>query len=81
MASEDERTPLELRSDTRVSPREVELTKFRENRTMLTVTLVTGQTLEGAIRWFDPQAVRLVQPDRSELTVYLHAIAYYRTKV
>ena len=81
MASEDERTPLELRSDTRVSPREVELTKYRENRTMLTVTLVTGQTLEGAIRWFDPLAMRLVQPDRSELTVCLHAIAYYRTKV
>ena len=80
MASEDERTPLELRSDTRVSPREVELTKYRENRTPLTITLVSGQTIEGAVRWFDPQAIRLVQSDRSELTVYLHAIAYYRAR-
>lgn len=81
MASEDERTPLELRSDTRVSPREVELTKYRENRTPLTVTLVSGQTIEGAVRWFDPMAIRLVQSDRSELTVYLHAIAYYRARI
>ena len=81
MASEDERTPLELRSDTRVSPREVELTKYRENRTPLTITLVSGQTIEGAVRWFDPMAIRLVQSDRAEVTVYLHAIAYYRVRV
>ncbi len=64
----------------RVSPREVELIKYRDNRTALTVTLLSGETLEGAVRWYDEMAVRLVLPDRSEVTVYLHAIATYRAR-
>ncbi len=69
------------RSDERISPREVELIKYRDNRTALTVTLTNGETLEGAIRWYDAHAIRLVQADRSEVTVYLHAVAYYRARV
>ena len=69
------------RSDERLSPREVELIKYRDNRTLLTLTLMSGQTLEGAIRWCDDFAMRLVQADRSELTIHLHAIAYYRPTV
>jgi sRNA-binding regulator protein Hfq len=65
----------------RISPREVELIKYRDNRTDLIVTLVSGETLEGALRWYDEHALRLVQADRSEVTVYLHAVSYYRARV
>lgn len=65
----------------RISLREVELIKYRDNRTALVVRLVSGETLEGAIRWYDDRAVRLVQADRSEVTIHLHAIAYYRPRV
>ena len=64
----------------RISPREVELIKYRDNRTTLAVTLLSGETLEGAIRWYDDMALRLVLADRSEVTVYLHAIASYRSR-
>ena len=79
--SELERLRGTTRADERISPREVELIKYRDNRTSLVVTLSSGETLEGAIRWYDAQAVRLVQTDRSEVTVYLHAVAYYRARV
>ena len=61
-----------------ISPREVELIKYRDNRTLLAVTLMNGEKMEGAIRWYDQFALRLVQADRSEVTVHLHAVAYYR---
>ena len=73
-----------LRGTTRaeiISPREVELIKYRDNRTPLAVTLMTGEVLDGAIRWYDDKALRLVQADRSEVTVHLHAVAYYRPRV
>ncbi len=65
----------------RISPREVDLIKYRDNRTALVVTLLNGETIEGAVRWYDDQALRLVQADRTEVTVYLHAVAYYRARV
>ena len=65
----------------RLSPREVELIKYRDNRTALLVTLMTGETFEGALRWHDPLALRLVQPDRTEVTIYQHAISHYRPKI
>ena len=65
----------------RISPREVELIKYRDKRTALVVTLLSGEVIEGAIRWYDDQALRLVQADRSEVTVYLRAVAHYRTRV
>ena len=65
----------------RISPREVDLIKYRDNRTALVVTLISGEVIEGAVRWYDDQALRLVQADRSEVTVYLHAVAHYRGRV
>ena len=79
--SELERMRGMTHSDERISPREVELIKYRDNRTLLAVTLMSGETIEGAIRWYDPLALRLVQADRSEVTVYLHAVAYYRPRL
>ncbi len=78
--SEVERRRAAVREE-RISLREVELIKYRDNRTALVVKLLSGETLEGAIRWYDDQAVRLVQADRTEVTVYLQAIAYYRARV
>ena len=78
--SEVERRRAAVREE-RISLREVELIKDRDNRTALVVKLLSGETLEGAIRWYDDQAVRLVQADRTEVTVYLQAIAYYRARV
>ena len=68
------------RQDERISPREIELIKFRDNRTPLVVKLTTGEQMEGAVRWYDERAIRLVMADRSEVTVYVQAIAYYRTQ-
>ena len=78
--SEVERRRAAVREE-RISLREVELIKYRDNRTALVVKLLSGETLEGAIRWYDDQAVRLVQADRTEVTVYLQAIAYYHARV
>ncbi|MBV9850348.1 MAG: RNA chaperone Hfq [Armatimonadetes bacterium] len=65
----------------RIPPHEAELIKYRDNRTPLLVKLVSGETLEGAIRWYDSVALRLVLSDRSEITVYRQAIAYYKARV
>ena len=46
------------------SPRGVELTKYRDNRTLPAVTLLSGEIIEKG----DPQ----------EVTIYLHAISCYR---
>lgn len=81
MDTELERLQDAIRADRRISPREAELIKFRDNRTALTLKLMSGETLDGAVRWYDASALRLVQADRSEVTVYLHAIAYYRARV
>ena len=80
MDTELERLQEAIRADKRVSPREAELIKYRDNRTPLTFKMMSGETLDGAIRWYDASALRLVQADRSELTVYHHAIAYYRVR-
>ncbi len=59
-----------------------ELIKFRDERKILTVVLTNGDTVEGFVRWFDDQAVHLVisGPDRSETTVFKHAIVRYQVK-
>ena len=64
----------------RIPLHEIELIKYRDNRTPLTIKLITGETLEGAIRWYDATALRLVHSDRTEMTVYRQAIAYYKTR-
>ncbi len=78
--SELERAKL-IRGEERISPREAELIKYRDNRTALIVKLITGETLESAVRWSDGSALRLILSDRSEITVYLQAIAYYKARV
>ena len=67
-------------ADERIPHHEIEIIKYRDNRTPLTIKLVTGETLEGALRWYDDWAIRLVQSDRSEITIFRHAIAYYKVR-
>lgn len=64
----------------RIPLHEIEMIKYRDNRTSLLIKLVTGETLEGAIRWYDDRTLRLVRSDRSEVTVCRQAIAYYHTQ-
>ena len=64
----------------RISQHEIELIKLRDNRTPLQLKLLTGEMLDGAIRWYDDKVIRLVQSDRSEMTVNRSAIAYYQTR-
>ncbi len=64
----------------RIPPHEVELIKYRTNRTTLQFALTNGSVLEGAIRWYDDHAIRIVQPDRIEITLMRHAIVYYKTR-
>ncbi len=69
------------RPEERIAPSEIEMIKYRDNRTALVVKLLSGETLEGAIRWYDERALRLVQADRTEITVFFQAIAYHKTSV
>lgn len=68
------------RPEEQIALSEIELIKYRDNRTALVVQLITGEALEGAIRWYDDRAVRLVQADRTEITVFMQAIAYYKPR-
>jgi sRNA-binding regulator protein Hfq len=63
---------------THVSAHAVELIRYRDNRTQLIFKLITGEEFTGALRWFDDTVLRIVQEDRSEVTLYQHAIAYFR---
>lgn len=63
----------------RISPHESEIIKYRDNRTNLVFTLTNGEKITGAIRWYDNVSIRVVQDDRSELTLMCSAIGYYRT--
>ena len=69
--------PLHEERYERIPQHEIELIKYRDNRTHLVIALLSGEKLEGAIRWYDDKAMRLVQSDRSEITVCRAAIAYY----
>lgn len=68
-------------NEERITQHEVELIKLRDNRTPLLIKLMSGEELEGAIRWYDDRALRLILADRSEMTVLMHAVAYYKTRV
>lgn len=74
------RTKSPGRPEERIALSEIEMIKYRDNRTALTIQLITGETLEGAIRWYDERALRLVQADRTEITIFLQAIAYYKAR-
>jgi sRNA-binding regulator protein Hfq len=80
LTPERERTRGTSEREERIGPREVELIRYRDNRTPLQFRLVNGETIEGSIRWYDHTALRIVQPDRTELTLLLHAIIYYKTR-
>ncbi|GEM_PF-731221 len=55
-----------------------EMIRYRDERKPMTFTLVDGSKLEGAIRWFDDEALCLVDANRDEVTVFKHAILHYR---
>ena len=63
-----------------VSPREIDMIRYRDSRTAIAFHLINGDVIEGSIRWFDRDAVRLVLADRSELTLFFHAVAYYQAR-
>ncbi|GAB4452720.1 MAG: hypothetical protein OHK0029_04160 [Armatimonadaceae bacterium] len=56
-----------------------ELIKYRDERRTLRFTLIGGETLEGAVRWFDDAAIHVVLADRNEITLFKHAILFYQT--
>jgi hypothetical protein len=64
----------------RISPREGELIKFRDLRTPLVFHMLTGDTIEGVIRWYDGSAVRIAKPDGVEITLFFHALSFYENK-
>jgi sRNA-binding regulator protein Hfq len=57
-----------------------ELIKYRDERKSLLFTLIGGENLEGVIRWFDDEAIHIVGPERTEATLFKHAITYYRVR-
>ncbi|MDX1932859.1 MAG: hypothetical protein SFU56_09665 [Capsulimonadales bacterium] len=54
------------------------LARFREERKTLAFVLVGGERLEGAIRWYDGEAIHIVTPNRDEVTLFRHGILYFR---
>ena len=64
----------------RISPREGELIKLRDMRTPLVFHLLTGDSIEGVIRWYDGSAVRVAKPDGVEITLFFHALSHYESK-
>ncbi len=64
----------------RISPREGEMIKYRDMRTPLVFHLLTGDTIEGVVRWYDNISVRVALTDRSEITLFYHAVAFYASK-
>lgn len=62
---------------THISAHEVDLIRYRDNRTPLYFKLMTGDEFRGAIRWYDELAIRIVQDDRTEVVIYQHAVAFY----
>jgi hypothetical protein len=61
-----------------VPPHIAELSRFRDDRKTLSFMLLGGETQLGMVRWFDDQAIHIVTPDREEMTLFRHAILYYR---
>ena len=64
----------------RIAPNEIELIKYRTGKTTLQFKLLTGDLLEGKIVWYDDLAIRIIHPDKSEITILRHALAYYKTR-
>ena len=64
-------------ADERPLPSEIELIAFRDEGVVLHFRLLNGDDLDGTIHWFDERVIRVVRPDKSEVTVYRHAVATY----
>ena len=64
----------------RIEPSEVELIRYRDSRMPLEFALVNMTTIEGTIAWYDRSAIKIVQADRTEITVRLNAIVSYKTR-
>ena len=54
-----------------------ELIKFRDERKTLRFTLISGDVVEGVVRWFDDNALHITLADRNEITLFKHAVSYY----
>lgn len=54
-----------------------ELIKFRDERKTLRLTLVSGEVVEGVVRWFDDETIHLATVSRDEITLFKHAVSYY----
>ena len=59
---------------------ESEMIRYRDERKVLTFSLLNGEELEGSVRWFDSVSIHLVDAERNELTLFKHAIQHYRVK-
>jgi len=64
----------------RVSPREGELIKYRDLRTLLMFHLLNGDVIEGSVRWYDNIALGVLRPNNSEITLFYNAISFYLPK-
>jgi len=60
-----------------VSPREVELIRFRDGKVNVQFKLMTDEVIEGTVAWFDNLSVHIVQPDQEEVTIMLNVISMY----
>lgn len=69
----NERMPTVQRSD-------AEMIRARDERKPLVFTLTNASEIEGSIRWFDDNAVCVVNDDRDEITIYKHSILYFKAK-
>lgn len=59
---------------------ESEMIRYRDERRVLTFSLLSGGEIEGSVRWFDAATIHIVDSERNELTLFKHAIQHYRTK-
>jgi len=61
----------------RVSPREVELIRFRDSKAIVSFQLMTDEVIEGTILWYDEISVHVAREDKSELTIMNNVISTY----
>ena len=64
----------------RIAPHEVELIKYRTAKMTLQFKLLTGELIEGKIVWYDETSIRIIQEDKSELTLFRQHLVYYKTR-
>jgi len=63
-----------------VKRNESEMIRARDERRTLVFSLTNGTTVEGVVRWFDDYAVCIADDNRDEITLYKHAVLYFKTK-